>query len=240
MCWFIDLHHQGEEKLMKKTLLAVGAMLMLASPALAVINLQITEIWPGQAGDDVTGDWFEITNFGDMPWIRGVSSEIRVDDGGQVFANSAALLGIGSIQPNQSVVVLMEATYDDKQSFNDVWDPVKNQKLQKIGVVDGNGLGLGQPSDGVTIWLDGNLADFESYAGSGVLNNGQSWDVVLGAYSLPGNASGAVASLALGGDELDTPAIASPGMVAGTSYVPEPSSIVMLGLAAWGLATRRR
>lgn len=37
----------------------------------AVYDLQITEMWPGQVGTDVTDDWFEITNRGAAPWVSG-------------------------------------------------------------------------------------------------------------------------------------------------------------------------
>src|SRR5690606_4368767 len=31
-------------------------------------DLKVTEIWVGQDGTDITGDWFEITNFGEVAW----------------------------------------------------------------------------------------------------------------------------------------------------------------------------
>jgi hypothetical protein len=226
---------------MKKFLYAAAIAVYLSSQALAVINLQITEIWPGQADDDVTVDWFEITNYGDTAWESSVDSPIFVNDnGGDLLTTSAQLRILGNILPNESVVVLMEAGPTEKLEFFNVWNPVIPQALSSIGYVDGSGLGLGQPADGVRIAMDGVLLDQESYTGSGVLNNGQSWDVVLSAYSLPGNASGAQATLVLGGADLDAPAIGSPGRVAGVPNVPEPGSLVLAGLALLGAAFRRR
>ncbi len=224
---------------MRILLCAAAMTLCLASQALAVIDLRITEIWPGQAGPDVTVDWFEVTNYGDMPWVDGVDGPLRADDNSQSLANSALITGITSILPNESVIVLMEADAADKQEFFDVWNPVKPQKLNNIGITAGSGLGLGQPADGASLFLNGVQVDFEAYAGSGTLNPGQSWDVVLAAYSLPGNASGAVATEVFGGDEGDVPAIGSPGMVSGVTFVPEPSSVVLAGLAMMVLGVRR-
>ena len=222
---------------MKVLFCAAAFALCLASQSLAVINLQITEIWPGQAGTDVTGDWFEVTNFGDTAWVDGVDGPLSADDGPAVFANSALISGILDILPGESVLVLMEADGADKTNFFNVWNPVIAQDLDNIGFCDGSGLGMGQPADGASIFLNGVLADNELYAGSGLFNNGQSWDSYLGAYSVVGNEAGAVATLALGGEDLDAPAIGSPGQIQG---VPEPSSVVMVGLAMLGLAGRRR
>jgi hypothetical protein len=226
---------------MKKLLLAVAIAACLSSQALAVINLQITEIWPGQADDDLTKDWFEITNYGDSPWVSGVDSPIFVNDnGGDLLTTSAQLYSISSILPNESVMVLMEGGPADKVEFYNVWNPVIPQALSNIGYVDGSGLGLGQPADGVRISMNGVLLDQETYTGSGVFNNGQSWDVVLAAYSLVGNASGAQATIAGGGADFDAPNIGSPGSVSGVVDVPEPGSLALAGLALLGAAFRRR
>lgn len=226
---------------MKKLLYAAAIAACLSSQALAVINLQITEIWPGQVDDDVTVDWFEITNYGDTPWVSGVDSPIFVNDsGGDILTTSAQVFGLANILPNESVVVLMEAGPVEKQEFFDVWNPVIPQTLSNIGYADGPQLGLGQPADGARIAMNGVLLDSESYTGSGTVNNGQSWDVVLAAYSLPGNASGAQATLVGGGADLDIPAVGSPGSVAGVPNVPEPGSLVLAGVALLGAVLLRR
>jgi hypothetical protein len=228
-----------KHRLILPAVLATAGWASLAASARADIDLQITEIWPGQPGNDVTNDWVEITNFGNMPWVQGVSPSLRIDDSSNDVIASAAVIGISDILPGESVVVLMEGDDGDKTNFFDVWNPVKSQILDNIGFAGGSGLGLGQPSDGASIFLGGVLVDAEVYAGS---TTSQSWDVLLGQYSTVGNPSGAVATLALGGGSAtvpdDTPAIGSPGMI-----VPEPSSIAlfMVGVAAvLGRSRRRR
>ena len=44
----------------------------IGSPAFAQFDLQVTEIWMGnEPGDNLSEDWFEITNVGLGPWKRG-------------------------------------------------------------------------------------------------------------------------------------------------------------------------
>ena len=62
-------------------------------------DLQITEIWAGQNGSDLTSDWFEITNFGDIPWISGVNGNLFYEDGTQDPADATPIIGINDIQP---------------------------------------------------------------------------------------------------------------------------------------------
>ena len=44
-----------------------------APPSFALV---VTEAWVGQAGDDVTADWFELTNVGERPWVAGVDAAL--------------------------------------------------------------------------------------------------------------------------------------------------------------------
>lgn len=44
---------------------ALSLLLALTTVVQAAFDLQVSEIWTGQAGSDVTEDWFEIVNLGD-------------------------------------------------------------------------------------------------------------------------------------------------------------------------------
>ena len=262
---------------MQNFLLAATAACLLATPAIASFDLQITEIFPGQGGsNDLTEDWFEITNFGTSAWTAATDGGLWFDDvSGVVFeidpgppvveeAQAVPLEGITSIAPGESVI-FVEGGTEEVTAFEDVWSPVL-ATLPQVGFHAGSGLGGG--GDAVTLFLDANndgslsadvggfvaapdvILDQEAYTAVPVLLDGSSFDVILGLFSSPGVApvpvilpSGipatpqVIVSLALGGDDFDTPVVGTPGFVP----VPEPGTmaLVSLGLLS-GLMVRRK
>ena len=228
---------------MKKVSYAVlVATCLLAQTAMAGFDLQITEMWAGQSGPDLTSDWFELTNYGDMPWVSGVDADLYYDDDSFDPLRAADITGILDIQPNESVIVLINANdTTDIDEFLGVWGPDIDLTAIEVGTTgtttifnDGHapgGLGLG--GDGLIVWLgDPNIggvpADFELY---GALPSGTSYDVPLTAISTTGNLSGAVQTTATAGTSGFEPAIGSPGSIP----VPEPSSAALLFLGAAGI-----
>ena len=209
------------------SLITVGAT---ALGAHAAFTFEITEIWPGQPGADITKDWFEITNVGDTAWVSGVDTNLFADDSSALFCFVQQIFSLPDIQPGEAVIVLMEGVEADETTFFNAWDPVKPQNLDAIGRANGSGLGLSQPDDGVVLFdASGAVLAFATYE---VSTTAQSYDVTLGAYSTVGNASGAVASFALGGS--NAPAIGSPG------NIPEPASIVLILMGSVLVSGRRR
>jgi hypothetical protein len=212
---------------------SLAVLALVSTPAQAVIDLQITEIWVGQDGSDLTDDWFELTNYGDEAWIAGISPVMTVNDNSGGLGTDDLVEGLTDIQPGESAIIIMEGSLADKTTFFDVWNPVKPQDLTNIGYADGvpsGGLGLGQGGDSVNVYLNDILEDSESYTSA---PSGVSWDVPLGEYSVVGNASGAVATLAV--NDMGEPAVGSPG-----SVVPEPGCVILLVLGAVGLAFGNR
>ncbi len=187
----------------------------IASPGDAMplpADLVITEIFSGQAGNDLTEDWFEIKNNGGTAWVSGTDPDLYYDDESADATTADLIQGITDIQPGESVVVLITGNTADIATFQNVWGEVLDLTNVEIGYVDGAGLGGG--GDGVNLWLGDPLASSAFVTASypdTVANDGQSYDVDLGAFSVVGNANGAVQTLALGGDAADTPNIASPG-----------------------------
>ncbi|RRO25306.1 choice-of-anchor I family protein [Flavobacteriaceae bacterium 14752] len=189
----------------------------------AQLDLQVTELFPGQAGNDLTEDWFEIKNIGSVAWVSGTDPDLYYDDESADATTADLVQGITDIQPGESVVVVISGDPADVTTFENVWGEVLDLTNVKIGFVDGSGLGGG--GDAVNLWLGDPLTSspFEtaSYPDTAA-NDAQSFDVELGAFSTVGNANGAVATLQLGGDAADTPNIASPG-----DALPLPADLVV-------------
>lgn len=176
-------------------------------------NLQITEIFSGQSGTDLTADWFEIHNTGDVAWVSGVDADLYYDDESADATTADLIQGITDIQPNERVIVLItDNTGGEVNTFISVWGEVVDLTGVKIGFTDGSGLGGG--GDAVVVWLGdplttGTIIDTESYPDT-ASNDGQSYDVELATFSLSGNMSNATATLALGGSANKIPNVASP------------------------------
>ena len=179
------------------------------------LDLRITEIWPGQVSTDVTADWFEIANYGTRAWVSGVDDDLYYDDESADFSAADIIAGIRSIEPN-GVAIVVIGVEADATEFAAAWNPAIDLNGIDIGYSDGAGLGGG--GDAVNLWLGLPTAqnlpfETESYPDTSG-DDAKSYDVELKAFSEVGNAAGAVASDALGGNLSDTPAIASPGVTA--------------------------
>ncbi len=179
--------------------------------AIAASDLSITEIFSGQYGADLTADWFEIKNNGASAWVSGVNGDLYYDDESADATTADLIEGISSIQPGGFAIVLIgDAT--DVATFTTVWSQVIDLTNVEVGYTDGAGLGAG--GDAVNIWEGDPLASAPistaSYPDTGA-NDGQSYDVELAAFSIVGNANGAVETIDKAGDAGDVPNIGSPG-----------------------------
>ncbi|OAB78614.1 choice-of-anchor I family protein [Cochleicola gelatinilyticus] len=175
-------------------------------------DLVITEIFAGQEGADLTADWFEITNNGDTAWVSGVDGDLYYDDESASGSEADIITGITEIAPGTSAIVLVTGTTDDIATFTNVWGTVIDLTDVQIGTTDGAGLGGG--GDTVTLWVGDPLTTTPVNSGTypdTELNDGQSYDVELAAFSVVGNANGAVETIEAGGDNADVTNIGSPG-----------------------------
>lgn len=217
---------------MKFTKLAIASVAGLcAASAAADFDLQITEMWMGnEPGNNLTEDWVEITNFGDMAWTAATDGNLWFDDISADTDDAVIMDGIASIAPGETVV-FVNGDAAGLAEWTALWGAVAT--LPQVGIHDGSGLGQG--GDGVAIWVGASAAgtpvDFETFPNAD-FNGGQSWDVVLGAFSTVGNLSGAVATI--GVNDEGQSAIASPGTI------PAPGSLALLGLGGLAAARRRR
>lgn len=220
---------------MKITSLFTCALLALAAPATAAFDLKITEMWMGNdPGANLTADWVEITNFGATPWVEATDGGLWFDDNSFDPVLADPMSGVPSIAPGESVVYV-NGDAADVAEFLSVWGLAPGS-LQ-IGIHDGSGLGQG--GDGVAIFRSfvqpviTDLVDAQLYP-TAANNGGQSWDVILGAFSTVGNSSGAFQS-ALANDVNQFAIGSPPGTV-----IPEPTSAVLGLIALATLACARR
>lgn len=110
----------------------------------------ISEVAPWSSGNSpVAADWFEVTNGGSSALdITGW----RVDDSSASFATSAALNGVTSIAPGQSVIFIETASAATVTNFINTWFGGTLPSNVQIGTYSGSGLGLSTGGDGVTLF----------------------------------------------------------------------------------------
>ena len=170
---------------MCKKITVLIALLLTNYIALAQVSLQITEIWPGNGnGENLTSDWFEITNEGDVAWTSAMG-DLYFDDESQDPIDAALINGITSIQPGESIVAIDDSSTSE---FISIWSSVYNLTGIQIGTYDGAGLGGG--GDAVTLFMSigapvdvSSVVDYEAYPDTDT-NPGQSYDVIKGDFSV--------------------------------------------------------
>ncbi|MCB0642693.1 MAG: hypothetical protein KDC44_13685, partial [Phaeodactylibacter sp.] len=154
--------------------------LLFGSFTQAQINLQVTEIFSGQAGTDLTKDWFEIRNDGTEAWVVGADPDLYYDDDSAAPAEAALIEGLVDIQPGETVLVLITGTMSNLTIFNDIWGSVIDLTGIEIGYADGSN--LGSSGDAVTIWMgmpNTTLPIISASYPDASLFDGQSYDLEL-------------------------------------------------------------
>ncbi len=109
----------------------------------------ITEVAPwGSSNNTYAADWFEVTNVG------GAAVDMtgwKMDDNSNSFALSVPIVGIGSVAPGQSVI-LIEGTSTTATSFVATWFGGSPPAGFVIGSYSGSGVGLGASGDAVNLF----------------------------------------------------------------------------------------
>ena len=200
--------NSGSETLMIDTISFEGEVATVVLP-----QLEITEIFSGQSGDDLTADWFEIKNTGTTDWISGVDGDLYYDDESADETTADIISGLTTIPAGETVIVLVTGDIADVDVFTSIWGSVIDLSSTEVGFTDGAGLGGG--GDAVNLWI-GLPTLINTPVNTGVypdtsINDGQSFDVELGVFSVVGNVNGAVETIATAGSAGDVPNIGSPG-----------------------------
>lgn len=210
----------------RKTLMVGALAAVLASASMAAAEIRITEWMYSGAG----GEFVEFTNVGLEPVdLTGWS----YDDDSQLIGEFD-LSGFGLVQPGESVVL----TENIAAAFRVIWSLPESVKV--VGEYTNN---LGRADEINLFDADGNLADRLTYG-----------DAVFPGTIRTQNASGnPLSNAALGANDVTQWTLASVGDVYGsyaaaggdvgnpglyTLYIPEPASLVLLGLGLLALRCR--
>ncbi len=202
--------------------------------------LEVTEVWPGnQPGNNLTGDWFEVTNRGNAAWIAAQDGSLWFDDLNADVSEAVALNGVSQITAG-GTAVFVKGDAAEVGLWRSVWN--RTPAWVPVGFYDGDGLAVHDASadpqavDGVTLFIDAptpgvslTTLDDVTYPDANDAQ-GRSWDVTLGAFSQVGNASNAYATEVV--NDAGQRAIGSPGQI------PEPASLMLVGLGVWCLFRR--
>ncbi len=214
-------------------LLSLLLLCLFASYANA--SLKITEVFPGNSGDNnATDDWIEITNFGDTAWDLE-TNPIYYDDSENASLDAKKLKGISSISAGESVVFVFGT--DELDEFQSIWGREVSAGYAK------NGAGLSQGGEGVYLYTtnDEDVPSFlsvtypalpDEFLTTMVSDADGNWDnnnIIFAQIGVLGGYASAEFEI---NDGENATLIGSPG------YVPEPASISLF--AAAGLAALRR
>jgi uncharacterized protein YjiK len=118
-----------------------------------VAAVTISEVTPWSSGTtSVAADWFEVTNNGSSALdITGW----KVDDNSNLFTSAAALTGITSIAPGESVIFLETSTTNSATiiaNFKSTWFGANVPANLQVGSYTGAGIGLSTAGDAVNLF----------------------------------------------------------------------------------------
>jgi uncharacterized protein YjiK len=129
---------------------AAGDANEVGSPGIGNVGkLIVTEVAPwASSNSPYMADWFEVTNVG------GAAVDMtgwKMDDNSNSFSLAVPIVGIGSVAPGQSVI-LIEGTSTTATSFVSAWFGGSPPAGFVIGSYTGSGVGLSTSGDAVNLF----------------------------------------------------------------------------------------
>lgn len=130
---------------------AIAAILAHGLTAHGAAIMRISEVMSNSLatntpGSIYNGDWFELTNFGDVAQdITGW----KFDDSSFSFASSVALAGVTSVAAGESVVFIENVGGTNVADFKTFWGL---GSTMQVGYYGGSGVGLSSAGDGVAVF----------------------------------------------------------------------------------------
>ncbi|TCO74149.1 ExeM/NucH family extracellular endonuclease [Rhodovulum euryhalinum] len=190
-------------------------------------DLQITELWFGQDGTDLTADWIEVTNTGTAAWTAATDGALFYDDESLDPTVADQVQGVDSLAPGESAIIVIGQAAD-AAAFAAVWGDDADLSDVQIGWADGAGLGAGGDAAGLFLDAEGDglaLTDTPiataSYPDGGAAASGRSYDVPSASFSSLAGFEDMSATTELGGTDGTEPAIASPGYIPTERTAPD-------------------
>lgn len=121
------------------------------APAHGAAIMRISEVMSNSLatntpGSIYNGDWFELTNFGDV--AQDVTGW-KFDDSSFSFASSVALSGVTSVAAGESVVFIENVGGTNVADFKTFWGL---GSTMQVGYYGGSGVGLSSAGDGVVVF----------------------------------------------------------------------------------------
>lgn len=183
---------------------AAGDVNEVGSPGTGNVGkLIITEVAPwASSNSPYAADWFEVTNVG------GAAVDMtgwRMDDNSNGFSTSVPIVGVGSVAPGQSVI-LIEGTSTTAANFVSAWFLGVPPAGFVIGSYTGSGVGLSTSGDAVNLFTaSGTLVTRVDFGGA---TTGFTFDNTAGLATLTTLSSAGVNGAFLSPDNIET---GSPG-----------------------------
>lgn len=133
----------------------VGYGLTIAAPTAGTASFIISEVAPWSSGESPMGaDWFELTNVGTA---SANLTGWKMDDNSNSAGSAAAMTGITTIAPGESVIFVETSSATIDATFKTLWFGGAPPANLQVGRYSGSGVGLSTGGDAVNVYNASNV-----------------------------------------------------------------------------------